>query len=293
MTMNVPKHHHFVPQFFLESWAKKTMKKKQEVYLLNGYNTKDSREFPGSTRNVCEEIDLYTFVNSEIETLFINPYVDSPLQKYVNDVVDKSWNELNYSSREGFFKFLLLLDARNPNSLNSIAEAYSSIQDKLDFSKSNGDAEILIKDGMFGFICIAIHELELKNFEDTKNTYIKKALEDIQISIAETESSKLLFPKFLTYLLNPRVICKEVISNTNFFVTSTSPVRRFGRYDKEFLVVLNVSPKKSLLFSNKKEMIDAITAGSKEEVIEKINHLNKNQINKEFPVPQLIFYPFD
>lgn len=291
--MNVPKHHHFVPQFFLESWAKKTMKKKQEVNLLNCYNTKDNREFPGSTRNVCEEINLYTFVNSEIETLFINPYIDGPLQKYVNDVIDKSWSELNYSSREGFFKFLLLLDVRNPNSLKSMAEAYSSIKDKLDFSKSDGDAEILIKDDMFGFICIAIHELELNNFEDTKNSYIKKALEDIQKSIAETESSKLLFSSFLTYLLNPEAICKEIISNTNVFVTSTSPVRRFGRYDKEFLVILNVSPKKSLLFSNKKEMIDAITDCSKEEVIEKINHLNKSQITKEFPVPQIIVYPSD
>ena len=40
-------------------------------------------------------------------------------------------------------------------------------------------------------------------------------------------------------------------------------------------------------------MIDAITDCSKEEVIEKINHLNKSQITKEFPVPQIIVYPSD
>lgn len=287
--MSKPKRHHYVPQFLMKYW------------FQNGnptcHNTEENTTFnPATPKKLGLEKNLYTFNGFEIESQFITPYIDNPLHESVEELINKKWNELPPTSQEKFLKFLLLLDARQPQALKSIAETYTSIPDKFNSIDLDSDISVItkdfLKDEMSGFIMIAIHELELSNFNKTDNSKgFQQTLKYIQNYIQELEKIGKLFPSFLSYLLSSDVICKEVISDKDVFVMSTSPVRRFGSYDKKFLVILNISPKKSIIFSNDQDMVDGITNCSKEQVINNIMELSIGRISSAIPRPKIIIYP--
>lgn len=306
MNVSKPIRHHYVPQFLMKHW------------FHNGnptcHNTEEDTTFnPASPQKLGLEKNLYTFNGFEIESQFITPYIDNPLHKSVEELVNKKWNELTPIFQENFLKFLLLLDARQPQSLKSMAKAYNSTPDKFSLINFDNNIDTLIEsflkdkmyslslkpiiknflnDEMSSFILIAIHELELISFEKTHDSEgFKQTLEFFQIYLKELEKNGKLFPSFLSCLLNYDVVCREIISDTDVFVMSTSPVRRIGSYDKQFLVVLNISPRKSILFSNVQDMIDKITKCSKEHVIENIMALNIGKISETVPMPKIIIYP--
>lgn len=288
--MSEPKKHHYVPQFFMKPW------------FLKGnplcYNTETEKEFhPSTTKKLGLENNLYTFREFEIESGFISKYIDGPLHKSVEEVVKKTnkWDNLSDKVKTDFLKFLILLDARHPQSIVSMLNANESIPNKLDFSnlpsKYVALLEDFLEDDMCIFICIVIHELELDKIEETKNKDFVATLKFIQSYLAGLNETNQLFPNFLSCFLKNDVICVEILSEEDVFVTSSSPVRRMGSYDKKFLVVLNLSPNKSIIFSNCQKMVDSVTNNNHKEIINNINTLNISELSKAMPVPKIIIFP--
>ncbi|WP_131668214.1 DUF4238 domain-containing protein [Psychrobacter pygoscelis] len=286
--MNIPKRHHFVPQFFMKPWFLEGNPKCE--------NTKEKKIFyPSSPSQLGLKKHLYKFGDLEIESQFITPYIDNPLHESVIKVTDpkNKWDMLPYKVKEDFFKFLLLLDARQPASIESMKKVYKGMMNDFDFSKLP-DKHLLkefLNNDMCAFICIAIHELELHDFDQTKNKEFKLMLNYIKVYLNKLEDNGSLFPNFLSKLLGSDNMCKEIVSKENVFITSISPVRRMGAYDSKFLTVLSLSPNKCIIFSNSSKMIDAITNHDKDQVIKNINELNTKELSDFMPIPEIIIYP--
>lgn len=284
--MNPPKKHHYVPQFFLKPWLTNGM--------LSCYIIKEDKTFKSPTRKTALENNLYMFDGDEIESQFLSPFIDNLLDNDVIKVRNKSWKDLSSRTKSNFFKFLVLLDARNPQSLKSISSGYEEIKNKVELTKIEDGFEDLINNEHYVFLCIAIHELNLKVKKPLpeENNVFKTSLYNMYMKISSLIDDNELFPSFQSILIKKNLHCLEINIERDRFVTSTVPVRKMGNYNGNYLTNVNISPRKSLIFSNNIDYINKFVDLTTEQKINEINYFNINKMPNSFQ-PERIILPSD
>jgi hypothetical protein len=252
-----PKRHHYVPQFFLKAWG-------NDPHV---YNVSQKRWFQPSTANIALENNLYILSN-EIESSFITPYIDG-FDSDIKFAQNNQWKDLSVTQKEYIYKFIILLDARNPNSIKQMKDGCKPFIPQLEKilnTKDSFEKSILdgAKNGVLILVLTAIHELGLNNFiQSGKSASTFKKLQ-ILINILQKCNNWPL--SYLDFFKNKDVFFDEFIISDENFLCSNSPVFRHGKYDEKFTVAINLSPLKAYFISNENKLIEAY---------KKMNHIGK------------------
>lgn len=283
---NEPKRHHYIPQFFSKAW--------EDDHNVLHMVDKSNKEkiIKVTTKNFGLEQNLYK-LNSQIESLFITPFIDN-LHNSISLGRENSWDNLSQSIKNDIYKFIILLDARNPKSINDINLSILSCKSKfLNLLKSTHNLENKIlkeiecglDNGVLIFLMIAMQEIGITaddletNIQDgiIKDT-IKLCLELLSLK------SNLIYP-FCINGFDKNIFVDEVICKENNLITSDRAISKRGIYSKKFTLVFNISPQKGYFISNEPNIICLY---KKMNNFERINYFN--QAIEKFAT-RFIIYP--
>ena len=255
--MSKPKRHHYIPQFFSKDW------RDEKGYLSMFDKNDEDRPIKVKTENFGLEKNLYK-LNSEIESLFITPFIDN-LSSSIKEVKTRKWCELSEKVKNDFFKFIILLDARNPISINSIIEGVKPykknllkiLNEKFSISeKINNEISSGLDNGVLIFMMIAMQEIGIKE-EDLNKVNNKDMREVSMFCFKLVELANYYLPKSYYFdRFYESFYVDEFICEKNRLITSDRGISRKGAYDKNFTLLISVSPSKGYFISNEKGIID-------------------------------------
>ncbi len=263
-----PARHHYVPQFFLKAWGNDP----------HAYNVSQKRWFQTSTANIALENNLYV-LSDEIESSFITPYIDG-FNSDIRFAQNNQWKDLSVIQKDYIYKFIILLDARNPNSIKQMKDGCKPFIPQLEkILNTNNSFEKNIlngaKNGVLILVLTAIHELGLNNFiQSGKSASTFGKLQTLMKFLQQNNNWPL---SYLSSLKNKSVFFDEFIISDESLLCSNSPVFRHGEYDKKFTVAINLSPSKAYFISNEDNLIEKYNNMN---YIEKINFFNIMTIKK-------------
>jgi Protein of unknown function (DUF4238) len=88
---NVPKKHHYVPQFLLRNFAFKQKKNKKTTAKIWVFDKKENRIFPSAINNIAHENNFYKLPNvdgkNSVDLEFFLEYVDTEASKVILKIV--------------------------------------------------------------------------------------------------------------------------------------------------------------------------------------------------------------
>jgi hypothetical protein len=253
MVNGPPRRHHYVPQFFSKAWGINPQNSKNVKLKVI---TADNREITVNTKDIFLERDLYQLDN-EIEESFITPYIDS-LDNSIQKIRQHPWSTLSDVDKQNVLKFLLLLDARSPDSIRDMKQGCELYIEKCreifqgvlndDFVKAFLAG---VENGVLILVLTAIDEIGLDDFKKSKNK--SHIFERIKNLIDACKKSGLWVNKYIDNLKKARIFEFETIDKQ--LLSCNSPVYRHGKYDKDFSIAVNLSPTKALFISNEDNLI--------------------------------------
>lgn len=267
------KKHHYVPQFYLKNWVDNN-----DTLIWQRTNKKTGNTT--STRTICFENLLY----KDLEESFITPYIDKLLYPAFEKVCSESFYNLDDITKMDFFRFVILLDARNPLSLKSMKPAFNQFKNPLLTLFKEFDIHLSEKheNEILAFILIAMSELNLPDFDKTKDITHREDFTKYHDLIYSAYSKGYLPPPYHQILNKDDVFIMEIISN-NDYITSSIPIRRIGDYNKEFAVFLPVSPLKTIIISNNRKILEETKKVSPSDMTHFLNMLHIQKLSNAVP----------
>ncbi|MEG9481359.1 DUF4238 domain-containing protein [Mannheimia sp. HC-2023] len=271
---NEPKRHHYIPQFFSKAWL-------SDNHLKMVDKNAPGKVITVSTKNFGLGNKLYK-LNSQIESEFITPFIDN-LAPSINDAKTKSWSELSQKVKNDFYKFIILLDARNPNSISSMQQALIPLKEKFicllkkNFSINENvmkEIDSGLDNGVLVFMMIAIQEANI--MESDIDIKIKDGVikDTIKFCFRLMDLARNYLPKsFYIDDFDKYIVVNEFNCLERMLITSDRAISRKGCYDKEFTLLFNISPEKGYFISNEKDIIKSY---NKLPHLEKIKYFNQS-----------------
>lgn len=248
---NKPRKHHYVPQFFLKAW---NVTENPNKVQLSVQDKKGDKRFKTNPENLFQERDLYSLDN-EIESSFITPYIDS-LSDSIHKIRQQPWETLTDCEKEHVLKFLLLLDARNPVSINKMREGCKPhverckeiLKDELNQADKFATAFVKgVENGVLILVLTAIDEIGLSDFKDSKD---KVTFNKIKSLIDECKSSDIWQNSYISNIMSRKTEIIEFEIKDKKLLSCNTPLYRVGDYANSFTMIINISPTKALFISN-------------------------------------------
>lgn len=117
--MSNPVKHHFIPQFHLRNWQNL----EGRICCFRKQGDRFDLVVP---KNLVNQNNLYKF-DSEIESLFITPFIDRQFNPLINKARDYPLKSLARNEKIKIIQFILLLHLKNPIEIKKL----KSYQDEL------------------------------------------------------------------------------------------------------------------------------------------------------------------
>lgn len=294
MSKDIPRKHHFAPQFFLKSWGDEKGK-----FLC--YRKINNRIDPASTKNIAYQNDLYKF-KTEIESSFITPFIDSRFASVVKKAQEIPLQDLTENEKIGVIRFLMTLHLRNPDEMEKIVENIQhqdndgsnikEVKNILEAFHENvlkemsnvlGEAdykeyEVGYRKGMVHFVGLLMKEI---GFSEQDLEKIKDSRKDLYCEIYRATkfmSLESYTDELFSMMKSNDLHWVEINVGDNLFITSDVPVifsdrvKKINSSEGCRTLLCNISPTKSYLLTGDKDLRNLIEKTSCD--LEKSRFLN-------------------
>lgn len=270
--MSNPIKHHFVPQFYLKNWQNDDGK----IYCLRKNKGKPHPVYP---KSVSFKNNLYKFA-SEIETVFITPFIDDRFSHVVNKARQNPLESLTRNEKFELIIFIILMHLRNPIEVKKIQSYQKDFELNIlnDWGETIGEAEFNefkqgYEEGMIIMVGLAMREIKFTKEDLNRIKRNKNLFEQIyNFSLLSQESwSNEIFDKYKS----KKILFCEYNFERPELLTSSSPVY-FGKPNELLTIIFNITPKKGYIITENKNLIREFNNYSNEE---KICFLNQYHIN--------------
>ena len=231
--MTVPVNHHYVPQHFLRAWVKSGSENR--LYRFKAIPNKKGIECKKvSIRYSTSQSNLYDIHlpdgNFEVESLIVTPILDEFGHKIISRIRESAFDQLSTEEKKELAVYLVCLEARHPETLNKMncRDQLADIHETMKSTTSSSHKSI-----------------------DEVHDYFMASPSIGVISFAlfiQNERIGNLDQRFSDGLL--RACATEYVFDNNCLITSDFPCFREGDYLSNFLYVVNISPRKALVYSD-------------------------------------------
>lgn len=271
MSKDIPRKHHFVPQFFLKSWGDDKGK-----FLC--YRKINNRIDPASTKNIAYQKDLYK-IETEIESSFVTPFIDSRFASVVKKAQETPFDSLTRKEKFEIIRFIMLSHLRNPNEIDKI-KSYQNDDNILKEIKQIVGREEFEKDesgflnDMIAFVGLAMKEIGFSVDDLDKIGKNKRLFEFIY---GAGINSLMSWSDELIEKYNDRKLYFESFDfDEPFLFTSNLPVY-FGKPGGYLIVVFSISPYRCYVLSERIKFINDLKEKSCNDMIDFFNGLHINR----------------
>lgn len=268
--MSNPVKHHFVPQFYLRNWQNQ----EGRICCFRKQSNRFDLVVP---KNLANQNNLYKF-DSEIESVFITPFIDNYFSPLINKARDYPLESLTRNEKIKIIQFILLLHLRNPIEIKKL----KSYQDEL-FLKNkifNQLEDDIGKDDFFEFeqgylrglvtmVGLAMKEIgfcedDLEKIKKHKNLFAYLYKRGLQ---SQESWSNEIIKKYK----EGEIFIKEYKFNEPALIISNIPVY-FGKPEGFLTIIFNVSPCKSYIITENRKIITDLDDKEESNIILFLNY---------------------